>query len=173
MLYLIRLKGKEQSLLKIGFTENINKRLNSYKTYNPLIELLSVKEGNIRDETNLHNKLSNYVYSTEWFIECDEVYKVWNNYIYVKPNIEEKILNTFLTIAHYTTYPKSEYKTIYLGTVSGYREDSLYTLFFKKLNITKKEYKKGLKNLMENKIIIPSDIDGIYIITSNSIKNTI
>ena len=43
MLYLIRLKGETNTLLKIGYTKDIDQRLKTYKTHNPLVELVDIK----------------------------------------------------------------------------------------------------------------------------------
>ena len=59
MLYLIKLKGETNTLLKIGYTKDMDKRLKTYKTHNPLVELIDMKEGNTYDEFYLHNKLKN------------------------------------------------------------------------------------------------------------------
>ena len=79
MLYLIKLRGETNTLLKIGYTKNIDKRLKTYKTHNPLIELVDIKEGSIFDESCLHNQLKEYLFddSKEWFIENNEIYNIW------------------------------------------------------------------------------------------------
>ena len=59
MLYLIKLKGETNTLLKIGYTKDMDKRLKTYKTHNPLVELIDMKEGKTYDEFYLHNKLKN------------------------------------------------------------------------------------------------------------------
>ena len=52
MLYLI----KSRDRFKIGYTSNLKKRLNTYLTHNPDIELLAYKQGNKNDEKELHIK---------------------------------------------------------------------------------------------------------------------
>lgn len=79
MLYLI----KSLNLLKIGFTDNPQKRMSQYKSSNPQFELLDLAEGTKLDETYLHTQLQNYKHKDyrEWFINSDKVFKVWNNYV--------------------------------------------------------------------------------------------
>ena len=63
MLYLIQ----SGEFLKIGYTDNIEKRINQYKTHNPDYVLLAYRDGNRCDETLLHSLLSDYfVDNTEW-----------------------------------------------------------------------------------------------------------
>ena len=46
MIYLIRSHGLgKSSILKIGFTENYDKRMDQYFYNNPLFEVISVREG--------------------------------------------------------------------------------------------------------------------------------
>lgn len=79
MLYLV----KSNSAIKIGSAEDVKKRMIEYKTHNPDFELLDIANGTIKEEKELHYKLKDYSYKNlrEWFIDCDEVRKVWNDYI--------------------------------------------------------------------------------------------
>lgn len=78
MLYLI----KSNNSLKIGTTTNLKNRLSAYKTHNPDIELLDVCDGDLKEESELHSLLKNYQYKQrkEWFVECEEVYNIWNKF---------------------------------------------------------------------------------------------
>ena len=67
MLYLIK-SGK---YMKIGFTDNLRSRMDSYKSCNPKFELLCISEGSIQEETEWHKK-----YTTdkiEWGLWKEEV----------------------------------------------------------------------------------------------------
>ena len=79
MLYLI----KSNSAIKIGNSNNIKTRMREYKTHNPDFELLDIADGSEIEEKTLHSKLKDFKYknSKEWFIDCEEVRKEWNNYI--------------------------------------------------------------------------------------------
>ena len=80
MLYFI----KSQNYLKVGYTQDKNtykKRINGYKTCNPDFCILDITlDGTVEDETNLHKLMSKYSYYTEWFHDCPEVHKIWENY---------------------------------------------------------------------------------------------
>lgn len=81
MLYFI----KSQNFLKIGYSqdmESYKKRLKSYRTHNPdFVVLDTVENGTLKDENTLHKLLEDYQYYTEWFYDCPEVHKCWNQYI--------------------------------------------------------------------------------------------
>ena len=78
MLYLV----KSNSAIKIGSTNNLKIRMKDYKTHNPDFELLDIADGTDLEEKILHSKLKEYKYknSREWFVDCKEVRKVWNDY---------------------------------------------------------------------------------------------
>ena len=54
MLYLIRSWGRGKSILKIGYTSNLPKRMENYYS-NPLFEKISAREGSLTDEKTLTN----------------------------------------------------------------------------------------------------------------------
>lgn len=83
MLYLIRSFGREgKSALKIGFTDDIKNRINSYKYHNPLFELISTREGSLLDETRTHTYLTSFGYKLdildEWFVDEDSVNQLFH-----------------------------------------------------------------------------------------------
>ena len=62
---------KIQSLIKIGFAENIDNRISQYKACNPGIEFISKREGSLELEKNLHNVLHRFGfnrYKDEWYL---------------------------------------------------------------------------------------------------------
>lgn len=67
MIYLIKGYGKEGELLKIGFTDNLNSRLESYGTHTPDYELLKTREGDLNLERYLLNYFKDLKYRGEWF----------------------------------------------------------------------------------------------------------
>ena len=69
MIYLIRNMTADFAILKIGYTKDINKRMSTYKTHNPTIELLYVGNGSKENEQFLHLYFERYRYdgSREWF----------------------------------------------------------------------------------------------------------
>lgn len=77
MVYLIRTTNGKQSLLKIGFTDNLRSRMKYYRTANPFVELLDVRDGDKTLESYLHEYFKKYKYEDlkEWFYENDEIIK--------------------------------------------------------------------------------------------------
>lgn len=77
MLYLIRSWGKGKSILKVGYTSDLPKRMENYYHSNPLFEKISAREGSLIDEKRLqlYLEVSGYKYSRldEWFIDRPEV----------------------------------------------------------------------------------------------------
>lgn len=65
MLYLL----KTIDYYKIGYSseKNIKKRMEHYATENPYVELLGVKEGTTKDESEYHRSFSQYEGTGEWY----------------------------------------------------------------------------------------------------------
>lgn len=63
MLYLIQ----SVNYYKIGYTSNLKSRMSSYKSMNPHVVLLGIKEGTQKDESQYHTLYQQYQYYTEWF----------------------------------------------------------------------------------------------------------
>jgi len=85
MLYLIRSFGKNKTALKIGFTDNIENRMNIYKAHNPFFELISTREGTFIEEAYIHLYLEALGYKedflNEWFIDTPEIYQIFHERI--------------------------------------------------------------------------------------------
>ena len=95
MLYLIRSFSRTGSYLKVGFTDNLARRMNSYLIENPGRELISTRQGGRLEETKLHLYLMACGFKAEfldeWFQDCPEVLSkfhdkiekinrwIWNN----------------------------------------------------------------------------------------------
>ena len=79
MLYLIRTfgRGKNKTALKIGFTDNIRSRFQSYRLHNPFYEQISERGGDRVLETKLHLYLTALGYKEsfldEWFVDSSAV----------------------------------------------------------------------------------------------------
>lgn len=77
MLYLIRSFGRGgKSILKIGYTEDINRRINQYFYYSPGFELITTREGDelLEDMIQMYLKFLGYQFQkdgrlNEWFID--------------------------------------------------------------------------------------------------------
>ena len=80
MIYLLRTKYYNCTLLKIGYTRdnNFKNRINNYKLHNPMIEVLyKILGGDEVDEANLHYLFRNFIYPNygkEWFYEDQSIY---------------------------------------------------------------------------------------------------
>lgn len=62
------IQGESGGPIKIGYTTDIKKRLNSLQTgYPDTLVLLSIIPGNIEDEANLHSEFGEYRMRGEWF----------------------------------------------------------------------------------------------------------
>lgn len=86
MLYLIRSFGRDgKSILKVGYTEDINKRMNQYFYYSPGFELVATREGDelLEDMIQVYLKSLGYQYQrngklNEWFIDNPEIYQIFH-----------------------------------------------------------------------------------------------
>lgn len=82
MLYLIRSWGRGKSILKVGYTSNLPKRMENYYHSNPLFERISAREGSLTDEKRLqmYLELLGYKYTRldEWFVDCPEVLSLFH-----------------------------------------------------------------------------------------------
>ena len=77
MLYLIRSFTRSGTYLKVGFTDNIERRMRDYLTENPGRELIGTRAGDLTEETRLHLYLTACGWKAgfldEWFIDCPGV----------------------------------------------------------------------------------------------------
>ena len=77
MIYLI----ESDSFIKIGYTENIERRFIQYKTDNPNFRILDVTIGDKAVETSLQNKSTKYCLpNSEWCINKSLVFRLWKEY---------------------------------------------------------------------------------------------
>ena len=85
MLYLIRSWGKNKSLLKIGFTNDIKKRMDNYYHSNPLYEPIGTRDGTLIEEKKLHLYLELLGYKhtklDEWFIDNPNIPSLFHDSI--------------------------------------------------------------------------------------------
>ena len=75
-------------IVKIGFTDNMEKRKINYIHYNPLGEFLGERDGDRKDELRLHLRLYDHKveFLDEWFYDEEEVFKVFNDDSYDNVN---------------------------------------------------------------------------------------
>lgn len=85
MIYLIRSYGEGgKSILKVGFSDNLQYRLDQYFYHNPLFKVLETREGDEVHESLLHEYLNTLGYSftvdgklNEWFEDNQEVIDIF------------------------------------------------------------------------------------------------
>jgi hypothetical protein len=77
MLYLIRSFTRTGTYLKVGYTANIERRMGEYLVENPGRELISIRAGDLTEETRMHLYLTACGFKAdfleEWFQDCPEV----------------------------------------------------------------------------------------------------
>ena len=82
MIYVIKVEYHECTLVKIGYTEDMNKerRFSQYRMHNPLCEVLyELSEGTTDDETNLHYHFRSLKFRRsgsnfkEWFYYSEDI----------------------------------------------------------------------------------------------------
>ena len=86
MIYLIRAYGKDgESILKVGFANDLERRMSQYFYMNPLFEFISSREGDEILEKLLHYYLyyNGFQYKVdgklnEWFIYNPEIIEIFN-----------------------------------------------------------------------------------------------
>ena len=87
MLYLIKSAGYDEKgnyidLLKIGYAENIDHRMATYKLHNPTYKLLKTIEGTPVDEARVQYHFRRYRfngYGREWFVYNEEIINFFNS----------------------------------------------------------------------------------------------
>lgn len=86
MIYLIKSFGPNNlSILKVGFTDNISRRMKHYFYANPMFQIISTRDGDEILEKLLHRYLyycglqyRKYGRLDEWFIDCPEVRSIFH-----------------------------------------------------------------------------------------------
>lgn len=100
MLYLI----KNFNFCKIGYAENVLKRLQSYYTQNPYVELLGIKDGTEIEERQYHIKYQQYmpVKFSEWMIlpnnilkELKQEFEIPTEFVFLNVN-DKKLIQDYL-----------------------------------------------------------------------------
>lgn len=134
MLYLLRSFGrtKKQRYLKVGYTRNLNERMNSYRTNNPFFELITTREGTLEDETRMHLYLQalglKADFLNEWFLDtprtitefhtrAEKIDKViWENRDKVIDLGNEMKLRIYENLRMLYMRPGQKYKTLPIDT---------------------------------------------------------
>ena len=127
MIYLIKAYGKEGVLLKIGFTDNLSSRLESYVTHTPDYELLKTREGDLILEKYLLNYFKDLNYSGEWFrfdqkivdefdtIQLDQTVFIKKQQKRFSPDLSKNLEKEFMTNHKIDISKNTEMRRIYLA----------------------------------------------------------
>lgn len=115
MIYLI----ESGEYYKIGYAQNVDKRMKAYNTHNPDYKLIDVMPGTTSDEAVLHELCAEYQNKLEWFNKVPEVLTIWKIYKKI-PQIKQEKIQKFnkdikqiqKQIQVITTHIKNIYKTI-------------------------------------------------------------
>jgi hypothetical protein len=76
MVYVLRQSHGRKSYLKIGHSTNIAKRIKSHQSSSPVpLEIITIKEGMKKEETDIHRDLHGFRLEGEWFEDSPEVFK--------------------------------------------------------------------------------------------------
>ncbi len=100
MLYLIH--QTNTNAYKIGYTTNLDSRMNQYRTSMAYFEFIGTKEGSMEDEEEYHKRLIEYrINKSEWFELPDKIIEV-----IIKEVLEAT--SKWKTIANEIGIPRSE-----------------------------------------------------------------
>lgn len=138
MLYLI----KSENYIKIGYSENLEKRLQSYNTHNPNYQLIDTIEGDEDLEKTIHRLCKEFKFKNEWFHLNQFIIDVWNNL---------KTSN-FISIDSFINEPTNELNIDYKIKCKDITEDYLKLkinndLSEKKYKLLLDKFENSLKNL--------------------------
>lgn len=76
MLYLVEL----DKAYKVGYSNEVHKRVSSFRTSNLKVNLISTREGDKYHESLIHNALNEYNIRNQLYQINPEVIKIFNNY---------------------------------------------------------------------------------------------
>ena len=149
MIYLIKSYGyRGKSVLKIGFTDDIQKRIYQYFSSNPMMEVLSTREGDEIFEKLLHRYLyylgfqyKRFGRLDEWFIDSPEVKRIFH---ISRETLEKKIWkhrDKILDISSSTDFRLFEYlyqnnKEGFIGNEFNYVDGKLTRTKAKNIDIS-------------------------------------
>jgi hypothetical protein len=114
VVYLIKVEYKNETLLKIGYTSDIDSRIKSYESHNPNFMLLDLREGTKSLEDLMHRYFNKYRHlpSKEWFYYSDEIvnkFHLVNNGCFLDKDLLKRNIEKF-----FKHIPIKDLKEIYL-----------------------------------------------------------
>ena len=153
MIYLIRSWGRGgKSILKVGYTSNLSKRMENYYHSNPFFEKISSREGSLIEEKKLQLYLEalgfKYKILDEWFIDSQDIILKFHS------SISE--INRIIWKNRSDLFKKEDFKN---GADIRMRQiyEELLEIYKGKLNLEiDKEY-KSIKNLEIIKLLREED----------------
>ncbi len=91
-------------IVKVGFTDDFEKRKQSYYLHNPLGEMLDSREGDDLLELKLHLRLSDWKveFLEEWFYDEEPVFKIFQD---TEDDIDKWLWENRETVLIYPTIP--------------------------------------------------------------------
>lgn len=137
MIYFIL--NRENSHIKIGYSNNPMKRLKALQTGNSFeLEILTIIDGDISMEKMLHKKFNNFKIKNEWFTYSEEIkeFIFFINYLYFVENKIKKFyiicyfdlsrysINSLFEILKFGLYMKSYYEKEILDKYSDYFKEN-------------------------------------------------
>ena len=81
MIYLLRSYTDNGSLLKLGYAKELDNRLSQYKSHNPGIKLIKLREGSRILEKKFHlyfHFLKYSAYMKEWYVDNDDIVNLFS-----------------------------------------------------------------------------------------------
>lgn len=111
MLYLVKI---DNSHLKIGYSTNVASRIKSFQTSSLQVELLAIREGDVKHERELHEVCKFYKIKNELFKDNQFVIDAFKNYIF-QPDMHqmkklEKAFNTHTSKIRKLMVEKADFK---------------------------------------------------------------
>lgn len=178
MIYLIKSYGyRGKSVLKIGFTDDIQKRIYQYFSSNPMMEVLSTREGDEIFEKLLHRYLCYFGFQykrfgrlDEWFIDSPEVKRIFH---ISRETLEKKIWkhrDKILNVNSSTDFRLFEYlyqknKENFEGERIIFKEGKLVQTKAKKIDVA---FWKSWRKQNKDKILEENFNDSLFL--SNDIN---
>lgn len=131
MLYIIKSFGKKgKEIIKIGFASDIKRRVYQYTSHNPLCEFISIREGEILEETLLHlylfHKYHRYKSLDEWYVYDDGILRDFHQDLRRIKKYLWKYRDNIFKKEDFKKTPKNEFplnKIIYEKLLKEYGKD--------------------------------------------------
>lgn len=154
MIYFIKTNGQ----VKIGYTDNLNKRIAAYRTHNPQAELIAEMDGDRATEKAIHKQLASDRIKGEWFNHSQQVKDYIREHAIDQchTKISKEGMHTLLTLKSISAFKLgfkvcelAEYNTGKITLSKIVREQVC-----RDLGIATSNLSKAFKELKENNLIV-------------------